>query len=308
MRFTDKPKYYLPGLGHSWLVVAVLICGSLMAGVAISIMAAIVKGGDFASIESFTKNNFSLLYAMQMILPILFIWLMGNSRSKTPFAEFVKIDKPNIGRFNIFTLGVVLIVATLSASLLLDPINELFEIPDIFKEIFRNVSNNPIDSIVSIAILAPICEEFILRGTIERGLLATYRSKKSGPLKAILWSAFLFALIHLNPWQAVAAFAVGCLIGWVYYRTHSIWAAIFIHFVNNFSAIILFLIYPNLDPEATTKQIIEAETGSTTLYWAMVAGGAVLLALCIYLLNKYLPKRPQSFVPQKKELIAEGAE
>ena len=304
MRFTDKPKYYLPGLGQSWLVVAVLIGGSIVAGIAAAIIG-VVKNMSF---DYFTNNNFALLYAMQMVLPFLFIWLMGYNRSREPFAESVKIDKPHIGKFNFITLVIVLIVATFATMLLLDPFNEIFEMPDIFKDMFKNAGNNPIDTLIGVAILAPLCEEFILRGTIERGLLATYRSKKSGPLKAILWSAFLFALIHLNPWQAVAAFALGCLIGWVYYRTHSIWAAIFIHFVNNFSAIILFLIYPNLDPEATTKQIIEAETGSTTLYWAMIAGGAVLLALCIYLLNKYLPKRPQSFVPQKKELIAEGAE
>ena len=70
---------------------------------------------------------------------------------------------------------------------------------------------------------------------ILRGLLLHY----SAPT-AIIASALLFGLVHLNPWQAVGAVALGVLFGWWYVRTRSLTLCIFGHAVNNLIAVLLF--------------------------------------------------------------------
>ncbi|MBY5958929.1 CPBP family intramembrane metalloprotease [Membranicola marinus] len=54
------------------------------------------------------------------------------------------------------------------------------------------------------------------------------------PKKAILYSSFLFGLVHMNPWQFITAMVGGVFMGWVYYRTKNLFLCILIHFVNNF--------------------------------------------------------------------------
>ena len=48
-----------------------------------------------------------------------------------------------------------------------------------------------------------------------------------------LFSALLFALFHLNPWQLGPTFLLGLLLGYVRLRTGSLLAAIFTHALHN---------------------------------------------------------------------------
>lgn len=81
--------------------------------------------------------------------------------------------------------------------------------------------------------LAPILEEFIFRGIILRGLLSRYSSTK-----AIIVTAILFALIHINPTQILGAFILGLFFSWIYYYTKSIVICILLHFVANGTSIL----------------------------------------------------------------------
>ena len=302
MSFFCKSKYYKPQFGGSLLIILVLILGGGMLGAVVTVIAGAITG-DFSA-EGLMSGKLSLLYFAQMIVPVLFIWLMGHVKSQNPMEAPVKVDAPHLGKFNWLTLGILLMLVTLSLAWILDPVTEFFPMPDSFKQMFDNISSSPVDTIVSVAIMAPLFEEFVLRGTIERGLLARKGDSRKTAAVAILWSAFLFGVIHLNLWQAIPAFVIGCLLGWVYYRTHSIWATIFLHFVNNFSSIALFWAIPAMDADATSRENFKALTGSDIYYWIIVGGGVVITIVGIWLLDKYLPKNPQSFKP-KETVLAE---
>ena len=302
MNFFCKSKYYKPQFGGSLLIILVLILGGGMLGAVVTVIAGAITG-DFSA-EGLMSGKLSLLYFAQMIVPVLFIWLMGHVKSQNPMEAPVKVDAPHLGKFNWLTLGILLMLVTLSLAWILDPVTEFFPMPDSFKQMFDNISSSPVDTIVSVAIMAPLFEEFVLRGTIERGLLARKGDSRKTAAVAILWSAFLFGVIHLNLWQAIPAFVIGCLLGWVYYRTHSIWATIFMHFVNNFSSIALFWAIPAMDADATSRENFKALTGSDMYYWIIVGGGVVITIVGIWLLDKYLPKNPQSFKP-KETVLAE---
>ena len=81
----------------------------------------------------------------------------------------------------------------------------------------------------SMVIQAPLFKEVLFRGVILGGLLA-HRT----PARAIVWSAVLFAIIHINPWQFPAAFLLGIVFAWVVVQTGSLLPAIVGHAMNNF--------------------------------------------------------------------------
>ncbi len=284
----SKPKYYVPNLGQSWLITLVFVIGATLLGYFFLVAISLFIPG--MTIKNATTYSLSLTYIVQMIFPIFFIWLMGYNKSKDPMVQPIKIDKPHIGKFNFLTLGLILLFLTLGMGYFLDPVSDLFTMPDTFKEMFAKMKGDYWDTLISAAVMAPLCEEFILRGTMERGMLAHYK-----PQKAILWSAFIFGLIHLNPWQFFNAFLIGILLGWIYYRTHSIWAVIFIHFVNNFYSVITVKLFPSVDLELTSRENYAAMFGSDIYYWILMIAGGIISSICIYILNKNLPKEPQSF-------------
>jgi hypothetical protein len=83
-------------------------------------------------------------------------------------------------------------------------------------------------SILLASIVAPVTEEPMFRGLILRGFLQRYSVSK-----AIVVSALLFALFHLNPWQFAAGAATGLLFAWCFVKTRSLVPCLFGHAVNN---------------------------------------------------------------------------
>lgn len=83
-------------------------------------------------------------------------------------------------------------------------------------------------SVLILVIVAPLTEEFLFRGLILDGFLQRYTIRI-----AILMSALLFAVFHLNPWQFVGAFVVGALFAWWRVNTGSILPGIFGHAFYN---------------------------------------------------------------------------
>lgn len=104
--------------------------------------------------------------------------------------------------------------------------------PDFINGAFEDLSVSPIILILSAAVIAPIYEEIIFRGIILKGM-----AKKINPNIAIVVSAFLFALAHLNIPQGINAFLLGLVVGFIYLRTESIYLSIFAHIVNNILAL-----------------------------------------------------------------------
>ncbi|HLH21998.1 MAG TPA: type II CAAX endopeptidase family protein [Chloroflexota bacterium] len=78
------------------------------------------------------------------------------------------------------------------------------------------------------AVLAPVAEEIYFRGYVFR---AYYEQK--GPPQAYLFSAALFALVHLNLPAFLPIFAVGLFLAYVYRRTGSILPGMLAHAFNN---------------------------------------------------------------------------
>jgi hypothetical protein len=120
-------------------------------------------------------------------------------------------------------------------------------------------------------IAAPVLEEMLFRGVILRSFLRQY-SRTS----AILWSATLFGIAHLNLYQMATALALGIVSGWLYERCRSLWPCILLHaayngFVSGYYAWLLE------HPQAQTTGLGAAFTGGS--FAALILGGLILLKL-----------------------------
>jgi len=81
--------------------------------------------------------------------------------------------------------------------------------------------------LISAGVLAPLAEEALFRGAIERSLL----EKNWKPWLAIVITAFLFALPHGRLFAFISLLVL--IICWLYYRTGCIWPGIVMHAINN---------------------------------------------------------------------------
>lgn len=82
---------------------------------------------------------------------------------------------------------------------------------------------------------AGICEEVLFRGIVQRAF------EKFGVVKSIMTASLLFSLIHIDFQKLFGTFFLGVLIGFIVYRTNSLFGGMFAHFINNSSAV--FIIY-----------------------------------------------------------------
>lgn len=99
---------------------------------------------------------------------------------------------------------------------------------------------------ITTAVVPAICEEFLFRGAIMHSLL------KFGKAPAIIISAVLFGLMHMNASQFLYATAAGILLGWIACETGSIYCGILVHFVQNFTAVLQSVLFDRLqDPQLT---------------------------------------------------------
>ena len=216
--------------------------------------------------------SFLVYYVLAMAAPLLLLHFLKKKEEGT-----VKyLLKPK-------DIGVVLLLVITTIALqwgVTGPIGYSIPMPEMFQKIFRDLAEQMNDGygLISIAIMAPFFEEFIFRGVMLDGLL-----KRKSTWTAILISAALFGLVHLNPWQFVTAMIIGTLAGWVYSRTKSLIYCMIIHFANNFTASIFMF----LDPDSTSmdEELHEMYGGFANMY-VIVAASIVLAAVCIYMLNK----------------------
>lgn len=86
---------------------------------------------------------------------------------------------------------------------------------------------------IKLAIVPAFCEELLFRGLILD------RLSRFGRAKAIFISALLFALMHQNPAQILYTFILGLVLGYMFFESGSIWGGIILHFVNNFTQVIM---------------------------------------------------------------------
>lgn len=245
-----------------------LILAGILAGraVLIGMEKLLFHGGD-------EELPFMIGYILTFIPAFIYAKAKGAG-NKIFGDEGFKIDNNNFSAKTNSILFLFALCAVLSLSVILDPINKILPpMPEIIKNTFRQIlQKNIFLNFMTVGIIAPLFEEFLCRGLVLRGLL--FCKKKHSPTSAILISSLFFAAIHLNPWQGIPAFTMGCLFGYVYYKTGSLKLPIFMHFANNTVSMILY----NIDRFKDADSLYDCIPGN--VYFCVYAISAILLIAC----------------------------
>ncbi len=81
-----------------------------------------------------------------------------------------------------------------------------------------------------VVILGPVMEEILFRGILFHKL------RRYGDMPAIIFTAILFAMFHMNFVQLPGPLLFGVAVGIIMSKTNSIWPCIAVHIFNNFMA------------------------------------------------------------------------
>ena len=243
-------SYFLPSLKGMLMLLIMFLLGSLLGNIVIAVLSLCLS------------SQFAMEYGTVISYPLMFVPPMLYASYQSRKAEFsawaeegstcIPLDSNNFGRLGSWKLAAVASIATIAAAFIAEPINTLLpEMPEFLKQALEQLTEGPLwVAFLSVSVFAPLFEEWLCRGLVLRGLL-----RKFNPASAIMVSAAFFAILHMNPWQAIPAFLLGLLFGYVYYRTGSLKLTMLMHCVNNTLALITSRI-PSLADAETFMDIM----------------------------------------------------
>ncbi|MBR4826943.1 MAG: CPBP family intramembrane metalloprotease [Bacteroidales bacterium] len=264
-QFLGKFSWYVPGAGGiAWLAVWLLV-GALLGAVAVLVLGAVA--GPEATLEYGTLISYPLMF----IPPMTYAAVKSSTASMTQSG--IRLDSNNFLPLGGLLCAVIVSVGTLSMSFWADALCALLPpMPEYLEAALSSLTQgNILLNLLCVSIFAPVCEEWLCRGMVLRGLLA----KGAKPAVAICASALFFAIIHLNPWQALPAFLLGCLFGYVYYKTGSLKLTMLMHCVNNTAAVLVTRI-PGAEEATSYKDIMP-----DNLFWIILAASVIITALTV---------------------------
>ena len=257
-------SYYLPGVRGMFTLFLMFLLGAVLGNIVALPLYAILPA------ESVTDWVAMISYPVMFIPPMLYA--RSKSKSASVFNNGLAVDSNNFGHLGIAKMSLIVSGMTIATAIAAEPISSLLpETPEWFEQIMQGMTGgNFILSFITVSLFAPLFEEWLCRGIVLRGLLTKMR-----PAGAIAISAAFFAILHMNPWQALPAFLLGVVFGYVYYRTGSLKMTMLMHFVNNTMALILSRI-PSLQEAETFADIM-----SPWAYVCVIAACVVFLAAAL---------------------------
>lgn len=208
---------------YTLLFLLVMMIAALLAGV---LMPRLLKADE----ELMVQLELGGTIAGNIALIVIFLW-----RKYCPVSRHYIRTKP----VQVALWCCIASLGTFIPSLWIE--DHLSFLPDIAGDM-KSMFGNPL-GYLAIAVCAPICEEVVFRGAVIRALMKWRPNWKL----AVVLSALLFSLAHMNPIQMPHAFLLGLLLGWVFVRTGSVVPGIIIHGVNNLTVYIIASSIPGIE-------------------------------------------------------------
>jgi len=193
---------------------------------------------------------------------------------------------------------IITVITTIGASILTSEVDNFMRtlIPNwdlMGAGIIEMFDNSPVwQNFFAAVIVAPVTEEFLVRGMWLRGYTKHYK-----PWVGVVISSVIFGLLHLNLPQFVGATMSGLLLGWAYIKTNSIMLPMLIHAVHNSLSLFGGVVsIPGFSAESAT--------GYQPLWFDAL--GLVMFLGGIFVLNKLLIGQRQKIMrPRIPELAEE---
>ena len=180
------------------------------------------------------------IYLISYLINAISIYLIGYGVIKLILKNTDEIEKKEKKKLK-FSEFLLLICITIGGSQILNVVTQI--IISIIKIIFKIEINNNITTlmqgsntiylVIFAAILGPIFEELIFRGTMLKKL------RLYGDKTAIIYTAIAFGLFHCNIAQIPFAIACGLILGYAYVKTNNIIYPIILHIILNSISVLL---------------------------------------------------------------------
>lgn len=285
-------SYYVPSVGQMFVLLALLLVGAVLGSI-LSMPFMLMLGS-----EAGMEMSMIISYPVMFIPPM--IYASVRSKSNRYLNDGVKLDSNHFSPVGALVCALLAMALTLAGSYIADlPASWLPEMPERLAEALESMtSGNVLIDFICVSLFAPFFEEWLCRGMVLRGLL--HHNIK--PVWAIVISAAFFAFIHMNPWQAVPAFILGCVMGYVYYRTGSLKLTMLMHFTNNTFALVMSHI-DGLEEMENYQQMFPG-----AMYWAIFAACFAVAVLAIMKFSKVTLQSPEGNQDKLKSLFSEQPE
>ncbi len=262
-------RHYFPSIKESFIIIFVfiLLCGGLLV---------LVFNALFGRYLSF-ENGLMINYVLQFIPVLTYIFMKIRRNTPEPEEKSDTARLSCIKKAGVFMSAILIVPAF---CIIAEPSEIIFRMPDsLLSMMERLASGHDPRTFITLTVLPALTEEFVCRGTILKGLL-----HNTSPSTAIILSAVLFGVMHLNIYQAVPGILFGLAAGWIYYKSGSLMLTVMMHFLNNFISYMLLTRLPEDFPEHLWQL-----TGNT-VYAVLYTCAIVLFASIILYLNNIYKK------------------
>lgn len=203
--------------------------------------------GDVASFRAISQSRFGFLFLV--VVPQIFLIVPSVAAAiVSPVPIFARLGLVR-GRWPVWAWVAAAVGTPLVGMISGAVVGSFLEESESLKEmsaIFRDLGTGMFAFVIAFAIgITPaICEEILFRGYIQT------RLTKALPVPVgIFIASSLFAVYHMDPVHIVAVFPLGLYLGWVSYRSGSLFPAMMGHFVNNFLSVLMVVFAPEAEPD-----------------------------------------------------------
>ena len=211
-----------------------------------SITSAFLAGGVIASLGTFYAQSYqkvitfaSFIVGQSLMVVPLVLYLKFKNLSIIDSVRFKTLKSTTVWSIILFSLGLIILSDELDriiqfyipAPEYIVDLNHLLKPESIFDGFLL---------FFAIVILAPLGEEIIFRGFLQQILEKEWKDST----RAVLFTALIFSLIHMNPYWFFQIYILGVFLGFLAWKTNSIIAPLILHGLNNFIALLLSLSEP----------------------------------------------------------------
>lgn len=223
------------------------------------------------------KDLFKGLLQTQLLiiaLPVLVILRVFKLNGK----EILRLKMPALGE--ILLIPFIAVSAAIIVALLAQVINMVFPFPEAYVEMLSKLftmNQSVLMVFLVMSVLPGICEELLFRGFLIR-FFEKYQARN-----AVIISALLFALFHLDPFRFLPVFLLGLLLGYLVLRSGSLFNGMLSHLMNNGLALLL----TTYGSSAWLKPLISK--GDNLHFWLAVPA-LLVLGLALFAFHKVTAK------------------
>ncbi|MCB0283289.1 MAG: CPBP family intramembrane metalloprotease [Calditrichaeota bacterium] len=221
----------LPEPVEALVMILLLFSGIVLVTMTVGVM--LNQGNSPDSIDENLRIVFLLGELMFIVIPVYYSYKKNY-------------DINTLFRFRPVSLNIIFyaIILGISLTIITDEIDRIIRMivppSEAMQELMGEPKINGIGSWIIMAlgsvILSPVAEEGLFRGFLQVTL-----ENKGDVTRAVLLTSVSWALIYMNPYWAIPVFIFGVFLGYLSWKTKSIWPAVSMHAIQSFIAM-LFLV------------------------------------------------------------------